>query len=323
MLLAVSIVHTVADSFTMPGNQVAAALASPPEHLSSAQGLLGATGLAAAGLTGLVAGFVYEYAGRFVVCTGTAAIMTCFLLVAVTLGRARPRRHAGDAGRCPDAGRSRRQRCARSSLAEGLHRLVARSVRCTSPEEIGVSGPPSSPSPSSPSPSSPVDFFAVAFFAVDFFAVAFFAVDFFAVAFFAVAFFAVDFFAVDFFTGARLVAWPTRVSSCSMSSFKSAICLRSSRSTVPIRRSVAASARSASALVRCSSWRTCSSLARASRSEALLTRSVIWSIASNAWLSPVMLSPGSGSLHTLETLRGPHQVRKSLPPHAGCNPPRP
>ena len=87
MLLAVSVVHTVADSFTMPANQVAAALASPPEHLSSAQGLLGATGLAAAGLTGLVAGFVYEHAGRVVVCAGTAACMTCFLLVAVTLGR--------------------------------------------------------------------------------------------------------------------------------------------------------------------------------------------------------------------------------------------
>ena len=48
----------------MPSNQVAAALGSPPEHLSAAQGLLGATGLAAAGLTGLVAGFVYEEAGR-------------------------------------------------------------------------------------------------------------------------------------------------------------------------------------------------------------------------------------------------------------------
>jgi MFS family permease len=87
MLLAVSLVHAVADSFTMPSNQVAAALASPPAHLSSAQGLLGATGLATAGLTGLVAGFVYEHAGAFVVCTGTAAIMTAFLFVAVTLGR--------------------------------------------------------------------------------------------------------------------------------------------------------------------------------------------------------------------------------------------
>ena len=32
MLLAVSVVHAIADSFTMPGNQVSAAVASPPEH---------------------------------------------------------------------------------------------------------------------------------------------------------------------------------------------------------------------------------------------------------------------------------------------------
>jgi MFS family permease len=87
MLLAVSIVHAVADSFTMPSNQVAAALGSPPEHLSAAQGLLGATGLAAAGLTGLVTGFVYEEAGRVVVCTGTALVMTVFLVTAITLWR--------------------------------------------------------------------------------------------------------------------------------------------------------------------------------------------------------------------------------------------
>lgn len=87
MLLAVSLVHAVADSFTMPSNQVAAALGSPPEHLSAAQGLLGATGLAAAGLTGLVAGFVYEEAGRLAVCTGTALLMAVFLTVALTLGR--------------------------------------------------------------------------------------------------------------------------------------------------------------------------------------------------------------------------------------------
>jgi MFS family permease len=87
MLLAVSLVHAVADSFTMPSNQVAAALGSPPEHLSAAQGLLGATGLAAAGLTGLAAGVVYEEAGRVVVCTGTALVMTLFLVIAILLGR--------------------------------------------------------------------------------------------------------------------------------------------------------------------------------------------------------------------------------------------
>ena len=87
MLLGVSVIHAVADSFTMPGNQVAAALASPPEQASSAQGLLGATGLAAAGLTGLVAGSVYQYAGRFAVCAGTAAVMATFLVIAILVGR--------------------------------------------------------------------------------------------------------------------------------------------------------------------------------------------------------------------------------------------
>jgi MFS family permease len=87
MLLAVSLVHAVADSYTMPSNQVAAALGSPPEHLSAAQGLLGATGLAAAGLTGLVVGYVYEEAGRIAVCTGTAVLMAVFLTIALTLGR--------------------------------------------------------------------------------------------------------------------------------------------------------------------------------------------------------------------------------------------
>jgi MFS family permease len=87
MILAVSAVHAVADSFTMPGIQVAAALASPPEHASSAQGLLGATGLAVAGLTGLVAGFAYQHAGRFVLFGGTSVTMTVFLLAAITLDR--------------------------------------------------------------------------------------------------------------------------------------------------------------------------------------------------------------------------------------------
>jgi MFS family permease len=91
MLLAVSIVHAIADSFTMPGNQVSAALASPPEHASSAQGLLGATGLAAAGLTGLVAGYLYEHSGRLAVCTTTAAVMTVFLVAARLLGAGRLR----------------------------------------------------------------------------------------------------------------------------------------------------------------------------------------------------------------------------------------
>jgi MFS family permease len=99
MLLGVSIVHAIADSFTMPGNQVSAALASPPEQASSAQGLLGATGLAAAGLTGLVAGYLYEHWGRLAVCTTTAVVMVVFLAAARLLAAGRldpkvPRRAA-------------------------------------------------------------------------------------------------------------------------------------------------------------------------------------------------------------------------------------
>ena len=90
MLLGVSLVHAMADSFTMPGNQVSAAISSPPEHVSSAQGLLGATGLATAGATGLLAGFLYEEWGRFAVTTTSAAVMVAFLVLARlrVLGRA-------------------------------------------------------------------------------------------------------------------------------------------------------------------------------------------------------------------------------------------
>ena len=77
----------------MPSNQVAAALAGPPEQASSAQGLLGATGLAAAGLTGLVAGALYEAGGRLTVATTTAAVMVAFLLAAraIAASAGRPR----------------------------------------------------------------------------------------------------------------------------------------------------------------------------------------------------------------------------------------
>jgi MFS family permease len=86
MLLAVSMIHAVADSFTMPGNQVAVAIASPREQMSSAQGLLGATGLVTAGLTGLVAGWIYEESGRLAVSATAAAVMVVFLVAARVLG---------------------------------------------------------------------------------------------------------------------------------------------------------------------------------------------------------------------------------------------
>jgi MFS family permease len=87
LLLVVSVVHSIADSFTYPSTQVGAALGSPPEHQSSAQGLLGATGLLAGGVTGLLAGFVYEHFGRLVLFSGVALSMVVFLAIALGLGR--------------------------------------------------------------------------------------------------------------------------------------------------------------------------------------------------------------------------------------------
>jgi MFS family permease len=90
LILAVSAVHATADSFTMPGNQVAAAMAGTTERASAAQGLLGATGLATAGLAGVVAGSLYQAGGRFAVCTTTAALMCVFIVAARALAAQRP-----------------------------------------------------------------------------------------------------------------------------------------------------------------------------------------------------------------------------------------
>ena len=91
-LLAVSVVHSVADSFTMPANQVAAAMAGPPEQASSAQGLLGATGLATAGITGIVAGTLYEVVGRGAMAVVMATTMVLCIAGAHRIGGPRPAR---------------------------------------------------------------------------------------------------------------------------------------------------------------------------------------------------------------------------------------
>jgi hypothetical protein len=62
------------------------AISSPAGQVASAQGLLGATGLAAAGLTGLIAGAVYEHVGRLAVCGGTAAVMVLLVGTAIRVG---------------------------------------------------------------------------------------------------------------------------------------------------------------------------------------------------------------------------------------------
>ncbi len=95
LLLAVSLIHAFADSFTMPANAVAAALAGSVANASSSQGLLGATGLAAAGISGLASGYVYEHLGRAALFSGAAVIMTGFLLLGLYFVRGEPRMVVG------------------------------------------------------------------------------------------------------------------------------------------------------------------------------------------------------------------------------------
>jgi MFS family permease len=85
-LLIVSVVHAVADSFTMPANQVAVAMSSPPEHVAAGQGLLGAVGVAVAGIVGIAAGGMYGELGRGPLFVATAAAMAIFLVWAIVNG---------------------------------------------------------------------------------------------------------------------------------------------------------------------------------------------------------------------------------------------
>ena len=82
LLLVIALVHACADSFTMPGNQVAVAMSSPPDQLAAGQGLLGSVGLLVAGTMGYAGGTLYDHAGRVWVFTSTSAGMLVFLALA-------------------------------------------------------------------------------------------------------------------------------------------------------------------------------------------------------------------------------------------------
>ena len=82
LLIVVSGLHASADAFTMPGNQGAVAMSTPSDQLATGQGLLGATGLAVAGLAALGGSALYGSFGRFSVFTTTSVLMMVFVLIA-------------------------------------------------------------------------------------------------------------------------------------------------------------------------------------------------------------------------------------------------
>ena len=101
--IAVSAIHATADAFTLPGNQVAVAIASPPEQVATGQGLLGATGLAVAGLAALIGAAVYEAFGLMAIFGGTGVLMVAFLLLARWRWSVHERRPGGSAASAPAA----------------------------------------------------------------------------------------------------------------------------------------------------------------------------------------------------------------------------
>ncbi|HBU02204.1 MAG TPA: hypothetical protein DEB20_06655 [Acidimicrobiaceae bacterium] len=81
-LIVISGVHAIADAYTMPANQVAVAISTPPDQLAAGQGLLGATGLAVAAASALIGSVIYDAFGRGTIFAGTAVLMMLCLGIA-------------------------------------------------------------------------------------------------------------------------------------------------------------------------------------------------------------------------------------------------
>ena len=87
ILTVLSMVHAMADSFTMPANQVAIAMSSPPGQVAAGQGLFGATGLLVAAIVSAATGGLYDVGGPLVLMLSAAAVMLVMLGIGLRLGR--------------------------------------------------------------------------------------------------------------------------------------------------------------------------------------------------------------------------------------------
>ena len=83
MLVAV---HSVADSFTMPSLQLGIARASPPEHLASGQGMVGAAGQLTAAVAAFGSSWIYAGWGAATLFGGAALVMTFLLALGLWQG---------------------------------------------------------------------------------------------------------------------------------------------------------------------------------------------------------------------------------------------
>jgi len=92
-LIVISGVHAIADAYTMPANQVAVAVSTPPDQLAAGQGLLGATGLTVAAASALIGSVIYDAFGRGTIFAGTAVLMMLCLGIARWRWNAQPALH--------------------------------------------------------------------------------------------------------------------------------------------------------------------------------------------------------------------------------------
>lgn len=88
IVLGISLLHAIADAFTLPANQVAIATASPPEQIAAGQGLFSATGTLVSGIVAYVAGLLYDTSGPKVLYTTAAIAMGVFLALSLLRSRA-------------------------------------------------------------------------------------------------------------------------------------------------------------------------------------------------------------------------------------------
>jgi ethanolamine transporter EutH len=84
-LFAIVMVHAVNDALTVSSTGVAVGMAVDAERQAGAQGVLGGMQTLTAGLTAIVAGSLYEVAGRTVAYSACAAGMLVLVVVGVRL----------------------------------------------------------------------------------------------------------------------------------------------------------------------------------------------------------------------------------------------
>jgi len=87
VMFAVAMVHAVNDGLTVSSTGVAVGLVVPAERQAGAQGVLGGMQTLSAGLVAVIAGVIYDHAGRTAAYAVSAALMVSFVAVGALLAR--------------------------------------------------------------------------------------------------------------------------------------------------------------------------------------------------------------------------------------------